>query len=49
VFRSAALRFVMSTVMLVASHPVPHRVCATLDEALTWARGQIAARHRMVG
>lgn len=49
VFRSAALRFVMSTVMLVASHPVPHKVCATLDEALTWARVQIAARHRMVG
>lgn len=41
VFRSAALRFVMSTVMLVVSHPVPHRVCGTLEEALVWSEAQL--------
>lgn len=43
VFRSAGLRFVMSSVMLFASHATPHAVCATLDEALGWARAQLAA------
>lgn len=41
VFRSAALRFVMTTVMLVVSHPVPHEVCATEEEALRWASDQL--------
>ena len=40
-FRSPALRFVLSGVMLVSSHPTPHAVCGTLDEALRWARGQL--------
>jgi hypothetical protein len=47
VFRSAALRFVMSGVMLVQSHPTEHVVCGTLEEALAWARVQLdAARMR---
>lgn len=37
VFRSAALRFVMTTVMLVVSHPVPHEVCRDEEDALRWA------------
>ncbi|MGE0792207.1 MAG: hypothetical protein AB7S26_41425 [Sandaracinaceae bacterium] len=37
VFKGAALRFVMTGVMLVASHPVPHEVCGTEQEALRWA------------
>ena len=41
IFRSAALRFVMTTVMLVVSHPVPHEVCATEEEALRWAGEQL--------
>lgn len=51
VFRSAALRFVMSTVMLVVSHTVPHQVCATLEEATRWAEGQLdrARTARRVG
>lgn len=46
VFRSAALRFVMSTVMLVTSHAAPYEVCATLPEALGWAERQLASRRR---
>lgn len=42
-FRSPALRFVMSGVMLVASHPTPHVVCGTLDDALAWSRQQLAS------
>ena len=41
VFPSAALRFVMSTVLLVSPAPVPHKVCADLDEGLEWARAQL--------
>jgi hypothetical protein len=41
VFRSPALRFVMSGVMLVQSHSTPHKVCASLEEALIWAREQL--------
>jgi hypothetical protein len=44
VFRSAALRFVMSTVMLVVSHPVPHQVCGTLEEAIRWSEAQLRSR-----
>lgn len=44
-FRSPGMRFVMSGVMLVSSHPTPHSVCATLDEALAWSRRQLEARH----
>lgn len=47
-FRSPALRFVMSGVMLVASHPTPHTVCGTLDDALRWANAQLA-QSRAVG
>jgi hypothetical protein len=48
-FRSASLRFVMSGVMLFASHPTPHAVCATMDEALRWSRDQLDNRHRATG
>jgi hypothetical protein len=41
VFRSAALRFVLSGVMVVQSHSTPHHVCATLEEALGWASRQL--------
>ncbi len=46
VFRSSSLRFVMSGVMLFASHPTPHHVCATIDEALAWSRDQLAHHER---
>ena len=49
VFKSAALRFVMSTVMLVVPHPVPHEVCGTLEDAIAWARRQLDAAERKVG
>jgi len=49
VFASAALRFVMSTVMLFASHPVEHLVCRDLDEALAWGRAQLEASTRASG
>ncbi|MFO0684646.1 MAG: hypothetical protein U0234_21500 [Sandaracinus sp.] len=47
-FRSPSLRFVMSGVMLFASHPTPHAVCGTLDEALAWSRQQLAT-HKKTG
>lgn len=50
VFKSAAFRFVMSTVMLVVTHPVPHEVCGTMDEAYDWANRQLErARRKKVG
>lgn len=42
VFSSAAMRFVMSTAMLIQPPATPYQVCGTLDEALRWARMQIA-------
>ena len=42
VFRTAALRFVMSGVMLFVSHPTPHAVVGTLDQGLAWCRDQLA-------
>ena len=48
VFRNAALRFVMSAVMLVVRHPVPIRVCRSLDEARAWSEEQLAEARRMV-
>lgn len=44
VFHSAALRFVMSGVMLASSHPTPHLVCGTLDQAIAWGRRQLDTR-----
>lgn len=41
VFRSAALRFVMSTVMLVVSHPVGHEVFGDVDSAVRWCDDQV--------
>ena len=43
VFRTAALRFVMSGVMLFVSHPTPHAVVGSLDQAVAWCRDQLAA------
>ncbi len=42
VFPSAALRFVMSGVMLFVSHPTPHVVVGTLAEGVAWCRDQLA-------
>lgn len=42
VFRTAALRFVMSGVMLFVSHPTPHAVVGTLDQGLAWCRDQLS-------
>jgi hypothetical protein len=42
VVRSAALRFVMSTVMFVWPQPVETAVFATLEDALAWAGAQMA-------
>jgi hypothetical protein len=41
VFASPAMRFLLSTMLLFRDHSVPHFVCATLDEGLKWARGQM--------
>lgn len=49
VFPNAAFRFILSTVMLVVSHPVPHEVCGTVDEAVAWAERQLAQRHGRAG
>ena len=49
VFRSAAFRFVLSTVMLVVSHPVPHEVCGTCDEAVAWAEAQLRMQRYRTG
>lgn len=46
VFRSAAFRFVMSTVMLVTPNPVPTEVCGTLEEAIAWTSRRIDATRR---
>jgi len=46
VFRSAALRFVMSTVMLVVNHPVDHEVFGTADEAIAWGEDLLATLRR---
>ena len=48
VFPNAAFRFILSTVMLVVSHPVPHEVCGTVEEALVWAERLLAKRHGRV-
>ncbi len=40
VFASPALRFILSGTMLFMQHPTPYVICATLDEAKTWARRQ---------
>jgi hypothetical protein len=42
VFRTAAMRFVMSGVMLFVTHPTPHSVVGTLDQGLAWCRDQLA-------
>ena len=44
VFPNAALRFVLSTVMLVVSHPVDHKVVGTLEQAVAWANAQLRTR-----
>lgn len=49
VFPNAAFRFVLSTVMLVVSHPVPHEVCATVEEAVAWAEAQLHRRRGPAG
>ncbi len=41
VIKSAALRFVMTTVMLVTPHTVPQEVFGSLDPALDWCRDRI--------
>lgn len=46
VIRSAALRFVLSTVMFVWPAPVPAEVFGTLEEALAWARSKLDTRQR---
>jgi hypothetical protein len=44
VIRSAALRFVMMTVMLVTGHGVREEVFESVAEAVSWSRAQLAAR-----
>jgi hypothetical protein len=41
VIRSAALRFVMTAVMLVTGHGVREEVFESLDEAIAWSRAQL--------
>ncbi len=43
VVRSPALRFVLSTVMLVWPQPLPHTVVGSMPEALDWAEKRLAA------
>lgn len=46
VVRSAALRFLMATVMLVSSHGVEQEVFASLDPALSWCRERLGRAPR---
>ena len=41
VFTNPALRFVMSTVLLVVEFGFEHKVCATVDEAVAWCERQL--------
>ncbi|HEY8431225.1 MAG TPA: hypothetical protein VIL20_22755 [Sandaracinaceae bacterium] len=43
VIRSAALRFLMTTLMLVTSHRIPEEVFSTREAAVEWARRQLEA------
>lgn len=43
VVRSPALRFLMSTVLLMTSHTVPQEVFPTFDKAMDWAEAKLRA------
>ena len=43
VFDSPALRVVLSSVFLVHRPPTPYMITQDLEDALTWARTQLAA------
>lgn len=45
VFASPAMRFLLSTMLLFRGHTVPHSVCATVDEAMRWAKQQMFRSH----
>ncbi|MCC6875996.1 MAG: hypothetical protein IT378_16935 [Sandaracinaceae bacterium] len=49
VLRSPALRFVMSTVLLVSSHAVIKEVFGTREEAMAWARRTLAQQKTASG
>lgn len=50
VFRNPALRFVMSTVLLVVEFGFEHKVCRTVEEALAWSESQLLkAGHERAG
>lgn len=36
-------RFISATVMLIAPFPTPYKVFGTVEEAMVWARGRLAA------
>ncbi|HEY8431226.1 MAG TPA: hypothetical protein VIL20_22760 [Sandaracinaceae bacterium] len=44
VIRSAALRFLMTTVMLVSSHRLEQEVFASLDPAIAWCEQRLRQR-----
>lgn len=43
VFQSPVMRFVLSSLLLVQSLPMPYCVCATPEEALAWLRPRLPA------
>ena len=43
VFPSALQRFMLTSILLVARLPFPHKVCGTFEEAEQWAREALAA------
>jgi hypothetical protein len=43
VISSPAIRFVLSAVLLTKAHTTPLHVCSTIDEAIRWAEGRLAA------
>jgi len=44
VFRNAAIRFVLSVILLIQRLPHKYTVVATREEAVAWARAQVSER-----
>jgi hypothetical protein len=45
VFTSPVFRFVLSTIVLIQPLPMPYTICATLGDALRWARQRVIGQH----
>jgi len=49
IMTSPLLRFITMTAMLVSPSPMPYAVCESVDEALEWAKGRLAAAAQQRG